>query len=200
MTAPTDTGRNRTSGHRLDFRFGAHGVRGAVSDALTAVGTEPDGSAWVVLMVDPETGQIDQRNVGLREARRLLEATIVKLGDEYRALQVDTIGRLNARDVWELVAYCEDGAARVFTAKEWRPGKRVPFRPETRFAILERDSFTCRYCGRSAATVELHVDHIKPVAKGGSDDPANLVTACRDCNLGKSDRVSTPMSVEGDVG
>ena len=31
--------------------------------------------------------------------------------------------------------------------------------------------------------------HIVPVAAGGTDDPANLVAACQDCNLGKSDQV-----------
>jgi hypothetical protein len=34
--------------------------------------------------------------------------------------------------------------------------------------------------------VKLTVDHVTPVALGGSDDPTNLVTACADCNGGKS--------------
>jgi hypothetical protein len=54
--------------------------------------------------------------------------------------------------------------------------------------VFKRDSFTCQYCGKSAPTVILHVDHIKPHSKGGSDDIINLITSCRDCNLGKSDR------------
>src|SRR5690606_40826449 len=32
----------------------------------------------------------------------------------------------------------------------------------------------------------LTIDHVLPVALGGSDDPSNLVAACRDCNAGKS--------------
>lgn len=55
-----------------------------------------------------------------------------------------------------------------------------------RFEILKRDRHTCRYCGASAPDVALHVDHVTPVALGGSDEPTNLVTACKDCNLGKS--------------
>lgn len=55
-----------------------------------------------------------------------------------------------------------------------------------RFEILRRDNHACRYCGRSAPDVELTVDHVVPVALGGSDDPSNLVAACRDCNAGKS--------------
>lgn len=59
---------------------------------------------------------------------------------------------------------------------------------QTRFSVLSRDRFTCRYCSRSAPDVELHVDHVVPVALGGSDDLENLVAACVECNLGKSDK------------
>ena len=55
-----------------------------------------------------------------------------------------------------------------------------------RFEVLRRDNHTCRYCGGSAPDVVLTVDHVIPVALGGSDDPSNLVAACRDCNAGKS--------------
>lgn len=55
-----------------------------------------------------------------------------------------------------------------------------------RYEILRRDSHTCRYCGASAPDVPLRVDHVTPVALGGGDTPDNLVTACQDCNSGKS--------------
>lgn len=54
-----------------------------------------------------------------------------------------------------------------------------------RWLILERDSFTCQYCGQSAPNVVLHVDHKIAVADGGTDDENNLVSACSACNLGK---------------
>jgi hypothetical protein len=38
----------------------------------------------------------------------------------------------------------------------------------------------------SAPDVVLHVDHVAPEALGGASTPDNLVTACADCNLGKS--------------
>ena len=57
----------------------------------------------------------------------------------------------------------------------------------TRFEVFKRDGFACRYCGRRAPDVELHVDHVVPVAAGGTNDSINLVTACADCNAGKSD-------------
>ncbi len=56
--------------------------------------------------------------------------------------------------------------------------------------VLARDNWRCCKCGRSAKEdgVILHVDHIKPRSKGGTDDMDNLQTLCRKCNLGKSDK------------
>jgi hypothetical protein len=56
----------------------------------------------------------------------------------------------------------------------------------TRYEVLRRDNHTCRYCGGTAPDVTLTVDHVTPVSLGGSDDPSNLVAACKDCNAGKS--------------
>lgn len=58
-----------------------------------------------------------------------------------------------------------------------------------RFEVFKRDRFTCQYCGRKAPDVILHADHVTPRAAGGGDDILNLVTSCRECNLGKSDRL-----------
>ena len=55
-----------------------------------------------------------------------------------------------------------------------------------RYEILRRDNHTCRYCGGAAPDVVLTVDHVVPTALGGSDDPSNLVAACKDCNAGKT--------------
>jgi hypothetical protein len=55
-----------------------------------------------------------------------------------------------------------------------------------RYEILRRDNHTCRYCGASAPDVPLRVDHVTPVALGGTDKPENLVTSCEPCNSGKS--------------
>jgi len=58
-----------------------------------------------------------------------------------------------------------------------------------RFEVLQRDNFTCTYCGRKPPEVELEVDHIFPKSKGGNDTKDNLTTACWECNLGKRDKV-----------
>ena len=56
----------------------------------------------------------------------------------------------------------------------------------TRYEVLRRDNNTCRYCGETAPDVKITIDHVTPVALGGSDKPENLVVACKDCNAGKS--------------
>lgn len=56
-----------------------------------------------------------------------------------------------------------------------------------RFEVFKRDGFTCQYCGAHPPGATLHVDHIIAVACGGTNDINNLVTACDNCNLGKSD-------------
>jgi len=83
-----------------------------------------------------------------------------------------------------------DGSVRVFVSTAERPTQtRRPLRPADRFRVLERDGFRCRYCGHAAPDTELVVDHVLPVVAGGSDDFANLVTACIPCNQGKASRV-----------
>lgn len=65
-----------------------------------------------------------------------------------------------------------------------------------RFEILRRDGYTCRYCGSKAPDVTLTVDHVVPVALGGGDEPNNLVTACADCNSGKTSTAPDAQIVE----
>ena len=66
---------------------------------------------------------------------------------------------------------------------------RKPISKKVRFEVFKRDDFTCQYCGKKPPEAVLHVDHIVPVAEGGSNDVLNLVTACSDCNLGKGKRL-----------
>jgi 5-methylcytosine-specific restriction endonuclease McrA len=46
---------------------------------------------------------------------------------------------------------------------------------------MARDGWTCQLCGALAE----HVDHIRRVADGGADHPANLRALCAGCNLGR---------------
>lgn len=65
--------------------------------------------------------------------------------------------------------------------------ERVALSKRVRFEVFKRDGFTCQYCGAHPPGVVLECDHIVPVALGGSNDDDNLITACFDCNRGKSD-------------
>jgi hypothetical protein len=63
---------------------------------------------------------------------------------------------------------------------------------ETRLKVWRRDGFKCVYCGYDARGSfekwwhsRLTVDHLKPRARGGTDDLANYVTACGACNAAK---------------
>lgn len=49
--------------------------------------------------------------------------------------------------------------------------------------VLERDSYTCHYCGFYGDTI----DHKVPRAKGGLSTPKNCVCACIQCNRDKDD-------------
>lgn len=66
--------------------------------------------------------------------------------------------------------------------------KRKNIGKKKRFEVLKRDCFTCQYCGDSAPDAVLHVDHIKPVSKGGDNSILNLITSCFSCNSGKGAR------------
>jgi hypothetical protein len=62
--------------------------------------------------------------------------------------------------------------------------------------ILARDRWMCCSCGRSVKEhgITLHVDHIIPRSKGGSDNRENLQALCMKCNIGKSNRDSTNLT------
>ncbi len=74
---------------------------------------------------------------------------------------------------------------------------REPIKKSIRFEVFKRDSFTCQYCGQKSPDVVLEIDHITPVADGGTNDILNLLTACKACNAGKSDRpLSSSAAIE----
>ncbi len=51
--------------------------------------------------------------------------------------------------------------------------------------VLERDRCQCQSCGQAGLEANLEVDHIIPLALGGSNDLSNLQTLCRSCNQRK---------------
>jgi len=71
---------------------------------------------------------------------------------------------------------------------EFKFSRWLFYRNRLRFAIFRRDSFKCRYCGRSAKDgAQLTLEHIIPICRGGTYEPSNLLTSCHICNEGKAD-------------
>ena len=60
----------------------------------------------------------------------------------------------------------------------------------TRFNVFLRDRFSCQYCGKHHPTHDLTFDHVVPRSRGGRTVWGNVVTACRQCNFSKANRLS----------
>ena len=43
----------------------------------------------------------------------------------------------------------------------------------------------CHYCGKKVGPEALTLDHVVPVARGGTSTKGNVVPACKDCNNSK---------------
>jgi 5-methylcytosine-specific restriction endonuclease McrA len=69
-------------------------------------------------------------------------------------------------------------ARRRLTEREWN---------DLRAQVIDRDNWTCQYCGASELESP-HCDHIVPLIAGGTNDLDNLACACRECNTGKGGR------------
>lgn len=63
--------------------------------------------------------------------------------------------------------------------------ERATLSVRKRFFVLKRDHYGCRLC--KATGVPLEVDHVVPLARGGSDALDNLQALCIPCNRGKRD-------------
>ena len=80
-------------------------------------------------------------------------------------------------------------------AKEVAKRRRIS--PTQRKAVLERDDCTCQICGISRKYLDdmapglgeylrLEIDHIVPIAQGGTSDTSNLQCLCWRCNAKKA--------------
>ena len=81
---------------------------------------------------------------------------------------------------------------RKYPTKEEMRIERNKMTPKLRKKILERDNYTCQKCGLSRfdePNLNLHVDHIIPIAKGGKTVESNLQCLCWKCNLKKGDKI-----------
>lgn len=78
-------------------------------------------------------------------------------------------GRLKATEPTKEVAH--------YRTSDWK---------SRRVRILVRDAYRCRSCSRVAYGRAAHVDHVKPLEDGGTDDDANLQVLCQSCHGAKT--------------
>lgn len=77
-----------------------------------------------------------------------------------------------------------DSEANIFPSAEFARPIREPIEDYVRDEVLSAGC--CAECGGS---IDLTVDHIRPVAAWGSNDKSNLACLCMPCNLRKGARV-----------
>jgi 5-methylcytosine-specific restriction endonuclease McrA len=65
----------------------------------------------------------------------------------------------------------------------------VTTEPVDRNAIIKRDKVTCYLCNTKLKWREVTLDHVIPLARGGSHTAANLRVACGPCNFSKQHRL-----------
>jgi hypothetical protein len=87
---------------------------------------------------------------------------------------------IGATEPLELSAFADFlafGGPEKLTWQDRLANRRVP--DSLRAAVLVRDGGRCRKCRRA---INLEIDHIVPVSKGGKTEESNLQVLCRRCN------------------
>jgi hypothetical protein len=94
------------------------------------------------------------------------------------------IGATGPLDLSAFAVFVEFAELERLTWEDRIANRRVP--DNLRAALLVRDGGRCRRCRRS---INLEMDHIVPVSKGGKTEESNLQTLCRRCNRAKSKKL-----------
>lgn len=64
--------------------------------------------------------------------------------------------------------------------------KRLPFSPELKDQVWLKSNGHCSYCGLPLLPfTNFTIDHVHPVSDGGTNEFANLVPCCKNCNSRK---------------
>lgn len=56
-------------------------------------------------------------------------------------------------------------------------------------ALLKKSSGVCYLCSAPLTKYDMHIEHIIPIAKGGTHTDENLAAACATCNSRKDDKI-----------
>ena len=92
------------------------------------------------------------------------------------------------REAISFIQTCKEHFGAIEQARMDAPAKRKDISSNYRQLLAyigKRDGFYCRACN---SVSDLQIDHVKPVAKGGTNDLDNLQLLCGACNRQKSDK------------
>ena len=81
-------------------------------------------------------------------------------------------------------------------ARRWRRKGFHQVPPLNNRELFRRDRHMCAYCGGEFNYFRLTRDHIRPLSRGGRDTWMNVVTACRQCNGQKRNRMPEEAGIE----
>lgn len=66
---------------------------------------------------------------------------------------------------------------------------RTRLSPDIRRMVIIRDGLVCGICKGEVAADDVHIDHIYPVSRGGTDELSNLQVTHSACNMRKGARI-----------
>jgi 5-methylcytosine-specific restriction endonuclease McrA len=107
--------------------------------------------------------------------------------DAIKAIFMDRVETLAHYDRTIASAHQEWQLPSVIALKEYYTPKRRP--AFTRFNVFLRDNFTCQYTGEKFPVSELTFDHLIPRSRGGRTCWENIVTASREANTRKGNKL-----------
>jgi len=123
--------------------------------------------------------------------RRLVrDGLLTKDGDMYEL--AGSLSALSCKQETEIITILEQRIADYLEMRDPFGDSNIdPVPGSIRYEILRKAGNRCELCGVSSKVTQIDVDHIKPRAKGGSNDISNLQALCRKCNSEKRDRDDT---------
>jgi len=154
----------------------ARGLYRELLDEFWSEGSLPDDTERLAEVCGCTTEEFEQHWPVIRPCFTLQDGVLINAKMDSVRTPVNLMRVLEIRS----------GAVRHIPRRD-RIKRQKPYRwAETRKRIFARDNFTCTYCNRIDSPLDC--DHVVPVSKGGSDDDANLVTACRSCNRSRGSK------------
>lgn len=154
----------------------------------------PDGRLLAEASLAWETGAAVPRLVVSGSLGSFIDdVTLLGLED---ALTFEAAVQRFAAHVSSMTGTVRSAVAQMPKSKRSNPGQRARAAwRETRLYLAERDGRRCFYCRTEFDKLRgVTIDHYVPKSLWACNLPANLVLACRPCNLRKSDRLTWPMA------